>query len=390
MDLGLNEVFWALVYVISFFGSMSFGYLVLRFNIPDIRIVPREAKLGLSGIIGIIIFGLSMAMSYFITLNFLLFIPMWTLVFTALFMLQQTMFAKKEVSIAIPVAKMEKPPERPPVMVRVKPQASAPKVLEEREISTRGAFARESYPQPEREKMIVEKQAEQPVTRSEVVPEEEEKYIKTARERYKDRMEQRQAEEETRQKEEESRQEMARAEEEAQRVPEGRPIEQHREEISDRRRRYMERRGELMEEAKTDMFQASEKKEREHYEKELFDETSPAPEISLEELSKGLDVQDIEKIGSLDELGELGLGELGSIGGKELEELAGLSEAEKVPREKGLSCPKCHASNTSIVYCPYCGKGFCSNCSDKVQRKGDLIFYGCPSCKKDVIVKSEG
>jgi len=382
----LLDMFWALIYIVSFLGSLSFGYLILRFSIPDIRIVPREAKLGLSGIIGIILFALSMVVSYFVGLNFLIFIPLWTLIFTGLLEIKHTAFGKKEVTVAIPVFKMEVPPE-PEKKVQVRPRTTPPRVLEERQISERGAFFRESY-SPEEEKLIVEKTEpikQEAPERPEIIPQEEQKYVQSARERFRERLEQQRMEEEAR-----------KAREEAMGVPEGKPIEQTRAEESERRRRYSERRGEMIEEVKTDMFRASEKKEREKYEKELFKESAPTSELSIEELGEGLDVEDLEKIGSLDELGDLG--GIGSISDKDMEtlagiakgDLAGVSEREKIPREKGLGCPKCRSTKSTIVYCPYCGKGFCSNCSDKIERKGELVFYGCPHCKKDVIVKGEG
>jgi hypothetical protein len=306
------------------------------------------------------------------------FIPLWTLIFTVLFMLQQTFFANKEITVAIPVAKMEAPVQEK--KIQVKPRVSTPKVLEEKQVYARGAIPRESYPRM-REEMIVEKKPVQEGANHEIVPAEEEKHVQMARERYLERM---------KQKEQDEKQE-ATAQREAKwaqkEEPSARPIEEHRQEISDRQKRYMERRGEMIEEVKTNMFQTSEKKERDRYEKELFKESAPSPEISLEESSKGLDVEDIEKFSSLDELGELGLGGLGELGSKELEELAGIAEPEKIPKQKGLVCPKCGSKKSTIVYCPYCGKGFCSNCSDKIERKGNLVFYMCSSCKKDVIVK---
>jgi len=379
----LLDIFWALVYIISFLGSLSFGYLILRFNIPDIRIVPREAKLGLSGIIGIILFALSLAMSYFIGLNFLIFIPLWTLIFTGMFELKQMAFGRKEVTVAIPVAKMELPPE-PEKKVQMRSRTLSPRVLDERQVSERGAFVRESY-SPHEEKMLVERTGpikQESPERPEIIPQEEQKYIQSAREKFKERLEQQKMEEEAR-----------KAGQEAMGVPEGKSMEGRAEEGG--RRRYAERRGEMIEEVKTDMFRASDKKEREKYEKELFKESAPASELSIEELGEGLDVEDLEKIGSLDELG--GLEGMGSISDKDMEtlagiakgDLAGVAERERIPTEKGLSCPKCRSTKSTIVYCPYCGKGFCSNCSDKIERKGELVFYGCPHCKKDVIVKGE-
>ncbi len=174
----LLDMFWALVYIISFLGSLSFGYLILRFNIPDIRIVPREAKLGLSGIIGIIIFALSLVLSYFIGLNFLIFIPLWTLIFTGMFELKQMAFGRKVVTVAIPVVKMEMLPE-PEKKVQMKSRTLSPRVLDERQVSERGAFVRESY-SPHEEKMLVEKA--EPVTqeapeRPEIVPQEEQNLL---------------------------------------------------------------------------------------------------------------------------------------------------------------------------------------------------------------------
>ena len=378
MNLTLVDLFSVLIYIISFFGSISFGYLILRFNIPDIRIIPRELKLGLSGILGVAIFGLSIGGSFFINLSFLLFTPLWTLIFAALFYLYEMLTPKTEMSIAIPVAKVETPePKEKRVVVR--PAYAAPKVLEEREIADRGAIARESYSQPARESMIVERTEVQ--ERPEIQPREEEQYIQKARERYMQRQPQKGPE--------------IQYEEKLTPSPEINYQEKPKE-TSDRRRRYAERRGELIEEAKTDMFRASETKEREKAEKELFKESAPSSELSLDELSEGLDIGELDKITSLDELG--GFEELGGMSDKDLEllsnlageeKLAGLAESGKIPKEKGMGCPKCNSQNSSVVYCPYCGKGFCSNCSDKIQRKGELIFYGCPTCKKEVIVKSE-
>ena len=54
---------------------------------------------------------------------------------------------------------------------------------------------------------------------------------------------------------------------------------------------------------------------------------------------------------------ETGLEELESLD-IELDELAGLSEIEELPKEKAMGCPHCKKKRpSSIVYCPYCGKG---------------------------------
>lgn len=126
---------------------------------------------------------------------------------------------------------------------------------------------------------------------------------------------------------------------------------------------------------------------------ELYSQSSePLPivdesEVNLE-MGEGLELSDLETTSDLGELGgEEGLGDLENSE-LSLNDLAGLSEIQEIPKEKGMKgCPKCHNKNTTIIYCPYCGKGFCSNCADNVKTENNLIFYVCPHCKKEVIVK---
>ena len=119
----------------------------------------------------------------------------------------------------------------------------------------------------------------------------------------------------------------------------------------------------------------------------------PEEEIQLE-FGEGLDLSDLETTGSLGELSELSdledssLLELSNLADSSVENLGGLSEQSEITKEKGMSCPSCNAKNASITYCPNCGKGFCTNCSLEINRKGELIFYKCPNCKKEVIVKA--
>ena len=62
-------------------------------------------------------------------------------------------------------------------------------------------------------------------------------------------------------------------------------------------------------------------------------------------------------------------------------------EFVKVQAEKEMGCPTCHAKNARIIFCPYCGKGLCANCSPKVKPSADKFVYTCPNCQEEVEVK---
>ncbi|MBI4214688.1 hypothetical protein HY546_01710 [archaeon] len=148
--------------------------------------------------------------------------------------------------------------------------------------------------------------------------------------------------------------------------------------VEEHRKRYLEHRGTLVEQARQEMARPE----------TLAKEALPA--ASAEAL-KGLDLSSLSQVSSLRELEKLenieGLSGLEQSGELSLEALAGLAESETIPKEKGMGCPRCASVKSSIVYCPYCGKGFCSNCASKAIIKGDLIFFECPTCVKEVIVK---
>lgn len=60
----------------------------------------------------------------------------------------------------------------------------------------------------------------------------------------------------------------------------------------------------------------------------------------------------------------------------------------KVPAN-GAGCPRCHASNSRIVFCPYCGSGMCANCTPLIAPKEDGFDYSCPKCGENVFVKRQ-
>ena len=50
-------------------------------------------------------------------------------------------------------------------------------------------------------------------------------------------------------------------------------------------------------------------------------------------------------------------------------------------------CPHCQAKNSRIVFCPYCGTGFCANCSPSITPTTEGFTYQCPKCGEPVPVK---
>ncbi|MBI1973303.1 hypothetical protein HYS54_00675 [Candidatus Micrarchaeota archaeon] len=154
--------------------------------------------------------------------------------------------------------------------------------------------------------------------------------------------------------------------------------------IGEHRRRYLERRGELAAQAKQEMMQPVQESRK-------VQQEVVAPGPQAKDQTKGIDLSALSEVSSLQELESLenieGLSSMEQSGDLSLEALAGLAEPETIPKERGMGCPHCASVRSSVVYCPYCGKGFCSNCANRVTPKGDLIFYECPVCLKEVIVK---
>jgi len=93
-----------------------------------------------------------------------------------------------------------------------------------------------------------------------------------------------------------------------------------------------------------------------------------------------LDVSNINKKG-LDDL------DLSDIDLSKLENIGGVSKEQEVSLHKTVSCNNCDAIQSKIVYCPYCGKQFCSDCSPSIDKKGDNVIYYCPKCGKKVILE---
>lgn len=60
-----------------------------------------------------------------------------------------------------------------------------------------------------------------------------------------------------------------------------------------------------------------------------------------------------------------------------------------VPIEQPPVCPTCKRKTSRIVFCPYCSAGMCANCSPKVTPAPDGFIYACPKCQEDIPVKKK-
>src|SRR3989338_2311978 len=171
--MGFHETFWIAAHAIGLLGSVSFGYLVLRFSLPDVRVINKQAKLGVSGLIGFVLFGLSYSTNYAINnqYSFLFFLPLFALILTAVFVAKNKIAGAPTITIAVPVVRT---PTRAEIVTgEERPlrgrQRKESKVLEEKRVSIvetslgPGGIAAPSGPRdlgeinPEREKAYLEK-----------------------------------------------------------------------------------------------------------------------------------------------------------------------------------------------------------------------------------------
>ncbi len=383
--------FWIYSYIGSFFGSISFGYFLLRYGLPDIRTLPQQIKLGLSGFAGLLIFTISALISYFLLTPMFTYALMPILTFIALIgiTVKNKLFSPKTIKIAVPVVKIKQKKQemkqaQPPAKKQKTEKINVKQVLQKIAEKTKKKPEQKTETKKEQHKIEKEQQKTEEVKKPvklEIQPEKHEQGKPKAEVPKESPYLLHRRKEKTEEKTTEKQEAPSKTEEK-----------RGEKELS-RRERYLKRRGLLIEQAKADLTKP----------KELKKESAPLPIIPEEEVQlefgEGLDLSDLESVDSLSELSSLdedtsleglgGLDELSSLDSEDLSNLGGLSIEQEVKKEKGMSCPTCGAKNAKIIYCPYCGKGFCSNCSLKVQRKGDLVIYQCPNCKKEVIVKEE-
>lgn len=357
--------FWLVSYVFALFGSISFGYLLLRFAFPDIRVLPREVKLGLAGFAGIMIFLLSAIPSYFFLTPMFAYaiMPFIVLISFGFVELKNLVSPPKTVKVAVPVVRFkEKKPEKEEKLTKVaeKLKKKAEKVRVEETAKKEKPVAKvkkkavaEGIKKEAVQEVKKEKPAEVKVVEVKPKPEKKPK-PRLSRAMRKELREKRAS--------------FFKALSDSV----SKLLEAHKE-------RYAKRKHEVTEQIKTEI---------------TAQPTAPVPEVTAPELDLGeaVDLSSLETL-SLEDLGIEPSPEIGEL--EELEEgidlssLAGFSEIEEVPKEKEVKCPNCGAKNVQIIYCPYCGKGFCSNCALQVRHEGDLVIYKCPHCGKDVIVKAE-
>ena len=424
--------FWLYSYGGAFFGSVSFGYFLLRFGLPDIRGLPQQIKLGLSGFAGVLIFLISAVISYlFLTPMFLYFLmPLLTFLAIVGITLKNLFFASKVVKVAVPIVKINPSPK---LKQEVKKEVPSKKKVRNPLINSiiTSVKSKKSKLKQEVKKEVLSKEGVSkrlvnfitPSVKSKKLKEEVKPVIKDINEEEVKPVTQHISEDvssvEIKVKPEEVKPKIKMEVQPEERInPEVKaevsnesPYARHynqrnkvkqevakpaglgnKKELS-RKERYLRRRGMLVEQVKSDLTKP----------KELKGESAPLPILPDEdvnlEFGEGLDLSDLDSVDSLSDLGSLeGLSDddslsnlegLGDLDDSTLDNLGGLSVEQEIKKEKGMSCPTCGAKNVKIIYCPNCGKGFCSNCSLKVQRKGDLIIYQCPNCKKEVIVKAE-
>ena len=387
--------FWLYSYIGGLFGSVSFGYFLLRFGLPDIRTLPQQIKLGLSGFAGVLIFLISALISYFLLTPMFLYLIMPLLTFVGIvgIVLKNLFFAPKVIKVAVPVVKINKGMKKNASKESTGFKANQKEVFEKPAIvnsivASVKKHEKDKLEERQRQGEEVKSKRGAEKVKLEIQPEkhaEGEKKVSVSSEspyaRHRRGVVGKENVEEVKSEAEGSN---------------NVSVSSGKHELS-RRERYLKRRGMLVEQVKADLTKP----------KELKGESAPLPIVPDEdvnlEFGEGLDLSDLDSVGSLSDLGSLedlsddegslgglgGLDDLNSLSDDDLSNLGGLSVEQEIKKEKGMSCPTCGAKNVKIIYCPYCGKGFCSNCSLKVQRKGDLIIYQCPNCKKEVIVKAE-
>lgn len=109
----LSDLFWAASYLLAFLGSMSFGYLTLRYSIPDVRTVPTQSKLGMAGILGLAFFVISTVLSILFGKP-MLFVGLPALAFITCVCLEiKHRYLSRTMEVALPVVSAPKTEQKP-------------------------------------------------------------------------------------------------------------------------------------------------------------------------------------------------------------------------------------------------------------------------------------
>lgn len=363
--------FWLIAVIIGSLGSITFGYLALRYTYPDIRLETRRNKLMYSMIVGLSIFIVSFAISYAADYYYFFIVyPM--LVILVSLLIQFRMSARKTVRVAVPLIRTEfsgikpqakaAPPGQSGMSRRISLIAGKPK-----------AQAQPARPEimPQRQPVPAAKAAPNPPAPApKPAPEPKPSIIDVIKQKLGENKRAAAARKMKRDRSRRLKAEMRPT------PPAPIPV-----------------RKEIAEQARKSMVSAN---------------ARPAPpaapakstgqELTLDDIAKispeirpdsSLDLSSIETL-TADDLSKGSddtISQLESLS-TDLSAIGGVSETQEMPKEKGMSCPKCGKAHSSVVYCPYCGKGFCSNCASSVTRQAGAIIYRCPHCSKEVLVNA--
>ncbi|MFH0986420.1 MAG: hypothetical protein V1911_00055, partial [Candidatus Micrarchaeota archaeon] len=141
---------WLIFYIIAFFGSVSFGYLIVRFSLPDVRMLPTQLKMGLAGFAGFIVFIISFIASSFVGGGAYMFMAMGmiTLFVLAFLVIKSMLFSPKTMRVAVPVAKLASSPSPAPAVMPT--QAPRSEYFESPESRRGQRPAKQAQKQPEK------------------------------------------------------------------------------------------------------------------------------------------------------------------------------------------------------------------------------------------------
>ncbi|MBI5036599.1 hypothetical protein HZC09_04620 [Candidatus Micrarchaeota archaeon] len=358
-----------LYYLYVALGSITAGYLIIRFTYPEVRLFSSEERLGASALVGLLIAVAAIAADVVFSgtdavlaakgsmLNFWLAASVLT--FGAM---KIGLNREKHAEVAIPVTKKlqtlqneiekieEKPPEKKSELNRKMEELRKKGLIPH---ATTGEEMAEKIA-PKKEAAKAKTQAQAPELRIKQNKEEAKKVLEKARE----------TEVETiiddlnlkfEKKVQLSALQQRRLERQARKQEESKPKEQLEEEHQERPRRlYMQKWSEAKEEKKEER---KEKKKEENKQ-----ELPQAPQAGAGEVTMA------------DLFGEA----------KKSEEVSMVS-SENAPS----ICPNCKAKNSRIVFCPYCGGAMCANCSPSITPSAEGFTYQCPKCGEEILVKKK-
>lgn len=419
--LSLASLILYLIFLVS--GGVTIGYLVLRFTHPDVRMASSETRLGASAIIGGLIIALAALGDYFLFDSVIVsgFFPIMVLSvffsFFVLFKLLFVFFPFRYLIIGVPVARTGTKSLNERVL-KLRDEI-APIALENSTSPISKASLKKESSLAEEKKTFVEGKDNLPRYRqargepkgssqlNEVISRKEdvEKTLKKAMETELD------AEVESILKE--VKVEPLNKQQDVFKEDKSKPVhrlylvpdEEREKEVSSSKvvkvvapRDIAERKefDSLINDVYSQLKESSPQEKKEVLEKKRLDKgrrqevssQSQGKELSLEEvlgIKKETDSTNQEEnkqqptplFQKLEE----------SMSSKPVEEHS--VEFMKIEASKDLSCPTCKSKLSRIVFCPYCSKGMCANCSPSIKTEDSFFIYTCPNCGEEVTVRKK-